>query len=210
MARSGVHRTITIKGHFAAPRPRHRAKRSRLTARLVLRNGWRTFASVRLALFLILILAGLSLIGSLVIQVPPNTLANPDEYAWWLDNVASLKLGAWTTPVSSLGLFDVFHSPWFLGSGLLLIASIFACSVNRWGNVKRTITGTKTKLADQFYESGSNKVEFDGLNMGTESAATDIQNMLADNGYRVRTESEAGNVFLAGDKLDFVQRLDKI
>ncbi len=107
---------------------------------------WRSLASVRLALVLILVLANLGLIGTLLIQVSPETAADPTEYAWWLDNVVRPKLGFWTTPLAFLGLFDVFHSLWFLGTGVLLVTSIVVCSLNRWKQIRRAILGTRVRL----------------------------------------------------------------
>ncbi|MDP6101064.1 MAG: cytochrome c biogenesis protein ResB, partial [Dehalococcoidia bacterium] len=96
----------------------------------VARRVWRFFGSVRLALILILVLTALSVVGALVMQVPPDLKADPDDYRWWLDNPAQERFGLWVTPLAILGIFDIFHSPWFLGVGLLLIINIIVCTLN--------------------------------------------------------------------------------
>lgn len=72
---------------------------------------------MRLAVILMLMFVGLGLIGTLLIQVPPEAASDPEKYAWWLDSVARSKVGDWVEPLAFLHLFDVFHSPWFLVTG---------------------------------------------------------------------------------------------
>ncbi len=161
---------------------------------------WHFFTSVRLAVVLILVHANLSLIGTLLIQVPPETAANPSEYAWWLENVVRPRIGFWTSPLAFLGLFDVFHSPWFLGAGALLVINIVVCSLNRWKQISGAIVGTSVKLSEGFYERGSNRAQFIQEALSSQGALAAVTNLLRRRGFRVRTENTSDNMYIAADK----------
>ena len=54
---------------------------------------WHLFSSVRLAVILMLVMAGLSLLGALLTQVPPKMARDPLLYSYWVDTVA--RSGVW-------------------------------------------------------------------------------------------------------------------
>lgn len=164
------------------------------------RRVWRFFCSVRLALILILVLTGLSLLGALVMQVPPEVKADPTQYQWWLDNPAQERFGLWTRPLHLLRLFDIFHSPWFLGAGLLLMANIIVCTLNRWPGVWRSITQLRVTLPERLYEAGSNRVQLSSLHLTPQQAEEAVQRTLRRHRYRVLQENHPDAIFLAGDK----------
>ncbi|MCJ7740417.1 hypothetical protein MUP32_03825, partial [Candidatus Microgenomates bacterium] len=66
---------------------------------------WRLFSSVRLAVILILVITGLSLLGALLIQVPSEIAKDPQAYSNWVDMVARSKVGVWAPFLSALRLF---------------------------------------------------------------------------------------------------------
>lgn len=158
---------------------------------------WRFFSSVRLALVLMLILTGLSLIGALVMQAPGVVIANKDEYAFWLESAAGPKYGAWTPLFSLLRLFDMFHSPWFLGAGALLIVNILVCSLNRWQSLRLSLAGGQVKLPETFYSGGETHAE---LITEAHSSPEAVTRALGKRGYRVRTEHSDDKVYIAADK----------
>lgn len=116
---------------------------------------WDFFSSVKLALVLMLVLTGLGLIGALLIQAPPDVISDPIAYEFWLEDAAIPKYGAWTPLLSLLRFFDMFHSPWFLSAGALLVISILVCSLNRWQSLRLTLSGGPVKLGESFYTSGN-------------------------------------------------------
>lgn len=180
---------------------RHGERRTALSAHLH-KGGlavWRFFTSVRIAVILLLVLTGLSLIGTLLIQVPPEVAGDPGEYAWWLENAARLKVGVFTTPLAFLGLFEVFRSPWFLVTGSLLIVSIVVCSLSRWKGISNDLWGSRVKLADGFYEGGANRARFE-LEMTPQEAAAITHRVLKGKGYRVRHEAASPSLYIAADK----------
>ena len=111
---------------------------------------WRLFSSMRLALILIFIIAGLSLLGVLLIQVPSNVTSDSQLYSYWVDTVARNKLGIWAPFLSFLRLLDIFRSPWFLIAGILLMLNIFICSINRWSSIVLSLRGGVVKHKRNF------------------------------------------------------------
>lgn len=172
-------------------------------ARTAARRVWRFLSSVRLALVLILILANLTLIGTLLIQVPPDTAADPSAYSWWLENVVRPKLGAWTTPLDFLGLFDVFHSFWFLGTGALLVTNIIVCTLNRWKQIRSAVFPERVRFGDQFYEGGTNRAAFTTNGASVATASEAVKGVLQGRGYRFRIQNSPEATYVAADKNRF-------
>ncbi len=102
---------------------------------------WQLLSSPRLTLFVLLVLVAICLIGVFLIQAPSEVSADPASYRLWVENVAAPKYGDWTDFLSSLRLFDVFHSPWFLAVGTLLMVNILFCTVKRWTAVMNGAPG---------------------------------------------------------------------
>jgi cytochrome c biogenesis protein len=93
------------------------------------------FTSLKLAIVLILVLVVLTLIGTFVIQIPAEYSADPQNYLWWMGNVAQTQTGTWYPLFRLLGFFDLFHSFWFILTGLLLVINIVVCSLNRLSQI---------------------------------------------------------------------------
>lgn len=95
-----------------------------------LRWSWRTLTSMRTALFLLFILAIASVPGSTFPQRSIDQLAVNQ----WLDDNPTLG------PIlDALGMFDVFGSPWFAATYLLLIVSLVGCVLPRSGEHARAM-----------------------------------------------------------------------
>ena len=75
---------------------------------------WRLLTSVKLALSLILAIAVVGLMGIVLDQVPGHLAGQAGGKDRWLETVAKPEYGMWTDVLDSLGLFQVFRSPWFL------------------------------------------------------------------------------------------------
>ena len=166
----------------------------------IARRVWRFFCSVRLALILILVLTALSVLGALVMQVPAEVKADPESYRWWLQNPAHERFGWLTFPMAFLGLFDVFHSVWFLGAGLLLVVNILVCTLNRWPSIWHSIRHLRVALPELFYETGSNRVHLTVPTLSPQQAEQAVFGVLRRHRYRVLRENSPQALFLAGDK----------
>lgn len=117
---------------------------------------WRFFRSIKVAIVLILILAGLCLIGALILQVPAGLSKHSLEYSQWLEYVAHPEYGPWAETMDFLQLFDVFHSIPFIVIGILLVVNISVCSIQRWRTTWASIFRVgHIQRHEEFYEADS-------------------------------------------------------
>ncbi len=170
------------------------------TSKSIVDRLWRFFSSTRLAVVLMLVITGLSLLGALLIQVPSEMARDPQLYASWVDTAARSKVGIWAPFLSVLGLFDVFRSPWFLIAGTLLMLNIFICSVNRWSGIRLSLHGGAVKQKEGFYTAGNTIAALSTASVPVVEAAGISEKVLRTRGYRTRTESDENHVYIAADK----------
>lgn len=91
---------------------------------------WRLLVSMRTALVLTLALAALAVVGSLVVQAPPDVGADGRAHAAWIDAVRP-RYGVWTAVLDRLQAFTVFTSIWFRACVAILTVSLLACAATR-------------------------------------------------------------------------------
>lgn len=84
---------------------------------------WDFFISLKAVIFLLLILAALSIVGTIIEQNKPLH----DYYRYFQPQTVSL--------LKSLGLLDMYHSWWFITCLVLLAMSIVACTTDRYSSV---------------------------------------------------------------------------
>lgn len=161
---------------------------------------WHLFSSVRFAVILILIITGLSLLGALLVQVPPEIAKDPQAYSYWIDTAARSKVGVWTPFLSALRLFNVFRSPWFIITCTLLMLNIFICSVNRWSSISLNLRGSAVKQREKFYTTGKTHAELKDIQVPVAETVVISEKILKGRGYRIRTESGKENTYIAADK----------
>lgn len=87
-----------------------------------LRFAWAVLTSMRTAIILLLLLAVAAIPGGILPQRP----VNPFGVTQWL--AAHTKLGPF---FDKIGMFDVFHAPWFSAIYMLLFVSLVGCIVPR-------------------------------------------------------------------------------
>lgn len=117
----------------------------------ILDRLFRFFISMRLGLVLLLALAVLTLVGTLLMQIPAAVKADPQAHAAWLDS-ARAKYGGWTSVLDKIGFFAVFSSYWFKGIMVLLCTSILACTVHRAPRLWQKAVHPRLIMADAFFE----------------------------------------------------------
>lgn len=110
---------------------------------------WDFFASVKLSFFLLLLLAVLSIAGTLIPQ-------KEGAAAY----VRAYGEAGWRF-ISALGLNDLYHAPWFVLIMALLAANLVICSINRLSLTLRVLgkdpaqeAGSMRKAKDSFTLSG--------------------------------------------------------
>ena len=91
---------------------------------------WHLLSSMRVAIVIMLGIAILGVIGSLLMQMPAEAIADPARRSVWLDGVRP-RYGGWTDVFNSLQLFEVFSSILFRILVAALTISLIACSIHR-------------------------------------------------------------------------------
>ncbi len=167
---------------------------------------WRFLSSLQLALVLILALVAMGVIGTFLVQAPAGVSSDPVEYDWWLQNVAQPQTGFWFPVLRSLGFFDIFHSPWFLGAGALLIVSIVVCSINRWNQVRASLSRRSVPTEADFQQGQGSPVEILQINVAGSSAADAppiLDQALRRHRYQTRTVTSGDRTYVVGDRNRF-------
>ncbi len=110
---------------------------------------WKSFASVKLTIALLLTLAATSIIGTLIPQneAPAAYLQTFGEFLYRI--------------FSLLGLFDMYHSWWFRALILLLVVNIIICSIDRLQATWKIIFARNPRFNVARYRQLKNKTEFD-------------------------------------------------
>ncbi len=162
---------------------------------------WRFFSSVRLALWVILLLAVVSLAGTLIIQIPPAVAADPGLMDQWVEQIAQPKYGGMTDIFRFLGFFDVFRSPVFIVLGSLLIVNIAVCSLKRLPSLVKMSRGVAPEDAARLLDKG-NAVRATSKLSAVESTAA-VTGFLTQRGYRIRQESKPDATVLVADRNRF-------
>jgi cytochrome c biogenesis protein len=161
---------------------------------------WRIFSSLRLALVLMLALVGLTLMGTFILQVPPTYRADLNSMTWWLQNAAQPSTGFWFPILNALGIFDVFHSFWFLAAGSLLIISIIICSLNRLKITRSYLALNPASQSEGFYKTENGPSPF--FSTSTDSGNR-IVTSLKKRRYTVRIEASSEDLHLVASKNRF-------
>ena len=181
------------------------AERRRGAGEPIFRRLWRLLGSPRLALILILVLVVLGLIGVLLIQVPSGIASDPVSYKVWIANVAKPRFGAWTDILSLFRLLDVFHSPWFLAAGGLLMVNIEVCIANRRKTIALVLSGGTVRQGAEFFGKGADRLEL-FVAGPTSKTVSLVSELLRKQRYRVRSEESEESeesVSLAADRNRF-------
>jgi cytochrome c biogenesis protein len=112
---------------------------------------WHLLSSMRVAIVIMLGIAILGVIGSLLMQMPAEAIADPARRSVWLDGVRP-RYGGWTDVLNSLQLFEVFSSVLFRILVAALTISLIACSIHRIPGVIRTARNPRIDVGPAFFE----------------------------------------------------------
>jgi cytochrome c biogenesis protein len=109
--------------------------------------------------------------------------------------------------LSLLGAFapdlDLFHSWWFLLTGSFLMLNILVCTLNRWANIVRAVSGGQVSRNTAFYSEGGSCAEIEAAGRTYLEAAQAAQKAVAQKGYRIRCENGKDSIYLAADKFRY-------
>ncbi len=145
------------------------------------------FASIKLAMFLFLVLAMMATIGTVIQQNErPEVYIKEygeEAYRWFL----------------RLGFTDVYHTWWFTGLLGLLCVNSLTCFHKRFPAVWRSMQQDKVNVALPFIKGMKHQAEI-AVAGSKETVAEGIVQMLAEKGYRVLAKNEAKEATLYGTK----------
>jgi len=100
------------------------------------------FRSLKLTIFLFILIAIISIIGTLIMQN-----ATRSEY------IQRYGISLYEV-LNFFNLFDMYHSWWFSAILLLLVINLITCSMNRlpgvWSQISRTPTGLEDSMLKPF------------------------------------------------------------
>lgn len=149
---------------------------------------WRFLCSVRAAVYEIVFLALLVLIGTLKGSIIP---AQIPRFVPALDPF-----------VARWYAFDVFRSPIFSGTLALLAVAIVVCTANRVPGIWASIAHPTIATTRQFFESAIPAARFT-IPDGGSVAAQQLSSLLRQRRYRVLQEQHEGAIHLYADKNRF-------
>ena len=159
---------------------------------------WRFLSSTKLAVVLLIAVLLGALVGTLFPQLNSDAAADPAAVARWL-TTAQEKYGLLFGLYRALGLFDVYHSPWFLALIAALVLNTVACTVDRLRVLWRAVTARPTvEQADTFYERMPNRASLVVASMGQGEEA--LGRILGRRHYRVVAERQAGVTYLFAER----------
>lgn len=137
---------------------------------------WRFFASVRLALFTLLILATTSIIGTLIPQKNP-----PDFY---IENFGQRTAQFF----QMLDVPDMYNSWWFIGLLLLFSINLIVCTIDRLPNVWQAVVQNNLATDSERLEKMPHRQVFHAP--GDAAALAEIAGtLLAKSGWKAQTEN---------------------
>ncbi len=148
---------------------------------------WEFFTSLKLAIFVIIILAVTSIIGTIIEQNQPL-----EKYRQFYSD-GTIRI------FESVGLFDMYHSWWFLLLLVLFTVNLICCTLDRLPRVVRVVRNPKTTL-DENLEKTMGLVERWKRKGELETLAATYQEAMTDAFARPRVTENAGTLHLYAEK----------
>lgn len=144
---------------------------------------WQIFASVRLAVGLILAIALLGLVSVVLPQTPAGLAPGTPEYADWLD-LARPAFGPLTDALAALQLFSATGSLWMRLLLSALAVNTLVCTLNRLPAIWRTVFHPVVATDDATFDSA---VAAEGIDLAQDSltAARAVASALGQRRLRV-------------------------
>jgi cytochrome c biogenesis protein len=157
------------------------------------------FSSVRLTIFLMLIVIILSIIGIFIPQLPSDITKESVNYSLWLQHVVEPRLGTITGLLFFLGLFNVFYSPLFYTIGSLLAMNILICSIKRWKYVKKKLFRNTVMTSDDYYSRTSPAIHVSFTQASLQEIETQTLRILKRYNYISKSVYSGEKVYIASD-----------
>jgi len=120
---------------------------------------WALFCNVKFALVLVGSAVGAGLIGTVLPQVPAPMRQNAAARSAWIE-LRRGDFGVLTGPMDRFELFDVFHSPWFNGLWLVIIAAVTVSTVSRFMPTWRSVQRPQKRVGPAYFERAHHRASF--------------------------------------------------
>jgi cytochrome c biogenesis protein len=148
---------------------------------------WDSLSSVRLTIPLLIVLAVVSIFGTLI---PQN--GTPEEY---------LRIYKFSTYkiLRILGFLDMYHAGWFVFLLALLSLNLMACSLRRWPSVRRFSSQPEIKLEEGQWKGIAPGRRF-SFSLSARDSLAEIQNILSRTFAQPRILQEEGLGYLFAEK----------
>lgn len=153
------------------------------------------FSSVRTAIVLIALIAGICIIGIAIIQAPVEITSSPSDFAAWVSQDMVGKYGqTWTNIFQALGFFTIFSSWYFRTLMVLLAINVaFGGIIKRAPGIWYTFRYPAVRANDRFYQNALARKEF-----STRQDVEGLRRFFRKKHYRVllKENSETGTTYL--------------
>lgn len=164
-----------------------------------LRAVWSIFISVRFAIFLLIVLAAVSLVGVLLPQKPERVRGDIFAEQDWL-RIQEGRFGFLADVFNRTELFDLFRSGWFAVLLGITVASTAAYIISRFPGVWRSVTRPRKRVPDRYFETAR-----DSLTLNFAIATEDLERSLRRSRYSVDRFEEGGATYLFADRFAWAQ-----
>lgn len=134
---------------------------------------WDFFSSMKLGIILLLVLAVVSIVGT--IYIPKDPMTGQQDFTRFYNNL----------------FFRILMS--------LLAFNLLVCSLNRWKHIISTLKGPKLQVGESFLKNLKTGAVFQ-LKEDAGATAGRLQDILRRQGYRIFNESREGNTYIAADR----------
>ena len=166
---------------------------------------WHLFTSVDFAVFQIIFLALLAVVGMTIKQLPDFAFRSATDYALAMDQTHARYdpvMGAALVDVMErLSLFAVFRSAWFSLGLVVLVTSIIVCTLDRTPRLWRGVSDVRVAQPEPYFDPRlPDRAAMDGV------ARDDVRRVLRKAGFHVREDETAdGARFLYGDRHQYTK-----
>ena len=161
--------------------------------------------SVDFAVFQIIVLALLAVIGMTIKQLPDFAFRSATDYATAMEQLHERYdpvLGSAIVGVMErLSVFAVFRSPWFSAGLVVLVVSIIVCTLDRTPRLWRGVSDVRVAQPEPFFDPIlPDRAAMDGV------AAADVGKVLRRSGFHVREETATdGTRYVYGDRHQYTK-----
>lgn len=155
---------------------------------------WDFFCSLKLAIVTLILLALLSIIGTVLQQNK-----SPQEYL----QIYGIDQSTYEL-LDSLQFFNMYHSWWFLGLMGLFAVNLICCSIKRLPRIIKTVRQPQLKADEGLYRTLSNREE--AIAQGTVASVRDkLVTLLGSKFAKPVVNEEEGKVYLFAQKAAYAR-----